>query len=90
MELYVALVSGLLAFASAFGLVSYLGNQTLFEAAWHNKKYIRTSIIVLLHGPLVWIYKIFDGFKYMIIFTHMMICWFLQELPKGNDNEMSN
>jgi len=82
MEIYVAIISALIALGSVCGLLSYMGNKPLFYSAWDNGKYFRTIFILLLHGPLVWIAMILHTSKYAFIVTHLLLCWVLQELPR--------
>jgi len=84
MEIYIAVISVLIALGSMFGLMNYTGNKLLFDAAWHNKKYFRTIFIMLLHGPIVWLVMILKAIKYVFLFLHILICWGLQEVPKDS------
>ena len=85
MEVYTALVSALLSAAMIFGYLSYAANRLLFDAAWTNKKYIRTIIIMFLHGPIVWVIMFFKTLKYLFLLFHILICWGLQEVPKDSE-----
>ena len=82
MSIYYSIAIAFTLIGSIFGLLSYLSNEILIDKALANRKYIRTLIILFLHGPFVWLLLVFKGARIMWVLGQLMIMYVLQELPE--------